>query len=62
MDTAKTILQTRFGGNVSKAARETGISRESWHTWKRLDPQELPGKLAVWILKQQSKDAPSREG
>jgi hypothetical protein len=51
MITAKEILEENFGGNLSAAARGTGISRASWSAWKNADfPVPLPPKLAAWVL------------
>lgn len=56
MQTAKQILQDRFGGNITAAARETGITRQTWHAWKRAGfPIDMPMKLELWLLRQATK-------
>lgn len=54
MITAKDILEKHFGGNASKAAKVTGISRASWSAWRAAGyPVALPPKVAAWYLSQQ---------
>lgn len=58
MLTAKRILEERFNGNLSAAARGTGISRASWSAWKNKGfPVPMPPKLAAWVL---SSPAPTK--
>jgi len=51
MTTARQILAS-FNDNISHAAAATGISRQSWHNWKRRGwPRTLHPKLELWLLR-----------
>lgn len=59
MHDAKSVLAA-FDGNITHAAEATGISRQTWHAWKRngfADP--MPEKLELWLLRRKQ---PRRKG
>ena len=52
MKSAQQILRQDFAGNITEAAKATGISRQTWHAWKRAGfPRALPPKLELYVLK-----------
>lgn len=52
------VLKDEFGGNVSEAARVTGISRQTWWKWGKKDAPGIPPLLAAWIINSPAKASP----
>lgn len=60
-ETGKQVLDDLFGGNASRAARETPFSRQTWQSWKG---KPISTRLELWLLKrsQASADTPAAAG